>query len=943
MADLKETVQTDVDALVNLVKKRKEISFEDASIELSLPFSTIESWANFLEEEDELSINYKFTTPYLVAIDNNIEINENVLNKAKEHSSNIHNMFTLFSENLNKEDYSSAYSDSLRIHGRIKELVNEVSKDKHLSDTINPNLILERLNVFQNIISHTHSLKQKNDIERLKAAYSQIHADLNEVFISIKKTIEEKHELHLKNKKERLDEEKNINEKKNNEDKKNKKIETNKEKIEIDFNINSLGDYQKFMDLASKSLEENNYETAKEIYSKLNEYYNNLPQTFNQNKQSLKEALINLNKELTNKLGDESIKLMHEKSSEIHSLARLVRQNIEENKLHEAEKLFSKIELIFSNLPKGFLDMKINLENLIVSLHSELINVEKDDFVKRFNENKEKINKLIIKINDALLNSDLKTIKSIYDEILNLFNNLPEGFLQERIEIQRKISAINEHLLFKEKELKESEFKEKVMKINIIYEEVEQFISSDDFEGAFLKLSELNDIFDTIPNGFIEQKSELENKILNLSKKVLILEQQHSTKLFNDVHNRIEKLFLSANNYLSKNENDFAMEIYKEILSLYNMMPKGFLREKSKIKTRILELYQTLMLNDNEDVNKSLTGNTKLIYQKLLNNIVKIHQNIDKHKFESLGENYKKLVSFYNELPIGFVQQRTNIRHEILKIYDLSNLYNYVKTLENKFEKNDFNEIKKIFDNISVLYHELYEHCKEDAELFIYVKERYDYFSAIINNNINYDNNNYNNNSNSNNYNSNDKNNQKINEVKVHEDDIKKTKKEFILKKKILNNEINVGDNINIENNNDQYFVDEFIKTNKYEKLYDLAVKDFIEKKIENSFSNLKKLSKIDSLNNKYEYLLGLIIKIKSNNFLNNDLSNAFFELINRLYRENTVDSRLSFSKLVRGTYDLLDHNVPSAISDLKKIYNMYPGDKNIILLYNYAKRLENK
>lgn len=59
-------IETGVDRLVNLVKQRGMISVEDAAKELSVSYNTVEEWADFLEEEGIISLEYKFTKPFLV-------------------------------------------------------------------------------------------------------------------------------------------------------------------------------------------------------------------------------------------------------------------------------------------------------------------------------------------------------------------------------------------------------------------------------------------------------------------------------------------------------------------------------------------------------------------------------------------------------------------------------------------------------------------------------------------------------------------------------------------------------------------------------------------------------------------------------------------------------------------------------------------------------------
>src|SRR3989344_7551776 len=59
-------IETGVDKLVKLVNEKGRISSFDAAKELGVSNTVVMEWADFLEEEDIISIEYKFTKPFLV-------------------------------------------------------------------------------------------------------------------------------------------------------------------------------------------------------------------------------------------------------------------------------------------------------------------------------------------------------------------------------------------------------------------------------------------------------------------------------------------------------------------------------------------------------------------------------------------------------------------------------------------------------------------------------------------------------------------------------------------------------------------------------------------------------------------------------------------------------------------------------------------------------------
>ena len=58
-------LRTIADELVELVKKSKKISVDEAAKKLKVPAASIQAIVDFLVEENIFGIEYKFTTPYI--------------------------------------------------------------------------------------------------------------------------------------------------------------------------------------------------------------------------------------------------------------------------------------------------------------------------------------------------------------------------------------------------------------------------------------------------------------------------------------------------------------------------------------------------------------------------------------------------------------------------------------------------------------------------------------------------------------------------------------------------------------------------------------------------------------------------------------------------------------------------------------------------------------
>ena len=62
----KRVIETGADRLVRLISVKKKISVKNAAKELGVPPSSVEEWAEFLEESGVIAIETRFTTVYLV-------------------------------------------------------------------------------------------------------------------------------------------------------------------------------------------------------------------------------------------------------------------------------------------------------------------------------------------------------------------------------------------------------------------------------------------------------------------------------------------------------------------------------------------------------------------------------------------------------------------------------------------------------------------------------------------------------------------------------------------------------------------------------------------------------------------------------------------------------------------------------------------------------------
>ncbi len=62
------TLETDIDQLLNLLKKEDKLPLEEVAARLNVSLEVVQTWIDFLVEEGIIGIEYKFTKPFVFLI-----------------------------------------------------------------------------------------------------------------------------------------------------------------------------------------------------------------------------------------------------------------------------------------------------------------------------------------------------------------------------------------------------------------------------------------------------------------------------------------------------------------------------------------------------------------------------------------------------------------------------------------------------------------------------------------------------------------------------------------------------------------------------------------------------------------------------------------------------------------------------------------------------------
>lgn len=157
-----------------------------------------------------------------------------------------------------------------------------------------------------------------------------------------------------------------------------------------------------------------------------------------------------LNREFSTALDNASNELKI-KTTQLYELIDRARTSLKEGKKEMSLKLYSEIEGINKSIPNIFFEEKKILHEQIIDLYKELKNVTDKDLINRVSALVQQINQLIDSIKMSIKANDVSNAFVNYDKCIELYNQIPQGFLRHKnsigmglLEIYKSISIYAE-------------------------------------------------------------------------------------------------------------------------------------------------------------------------------------------------------------------------------------------------------------------------------------------------------------------------------------------------------------------------------------------------------------------------------------------------------------------------------------------------------------------
>lgn len=340
-------------------------------------------------------------------------------------------------------------------------------------------------------------------------------------------------------------------------------------------------------------------------------------------------------------------------------------QLMSEGRVEEAAELYDKLKFAHENLAKEFFEKKAQMEEDLVKFNKDLAKSVDELNMQKLKAVTHRINVLLTAGKQFLKKGEFDTAESYYLAIRHEYGTLPHGFLEEKKEMQQSVLGFYSTLAGQREKAIKKKFDSLAKQIGLMAKQTRESLKELNVEQAVRMYRQIKQLSNTLPTGFLKEKSELQQKIVPLYSTITSMYTQKSLSKLKAMSAEILTLVGIMNRHTEKGDLREAEEAYERIRRLYREMPKGFLHEETTLQNQIVNAYEGYLKRAKEMESGHLASAIASI-TKLLGEAE--HQ-MKKNDYRSANQTYTKIMSVYNTLPAGFIAPKANLRDRILHLY----------------------------------------------------------------------------------------------------------------------------------------------------------------------------------------------------------------------------------------------------------------------------------
>ena len=184
-------------------------------------------------------------------------------------------------------------------------------------------------------------------------------------------------------------------------------------------------------------------EASSRMYQEVVGLFNKLPSGFIREKLEVQKEIIHFYDELTDKFEAFSDNSLRASIAQLNELITTMKSQIDSGDLSGASDTYTRINAIFGNLPKGFLDQKTIIQKSILDVYESLID-KKNHFENphgKPSKNVSDIEKLLKELEKVITERNYPQAYLLYKKIKNVYNSIDSLGTSEKETLTERILA----------------------------------------------------------------------------------------------------------------------------------------------------------------------------------------------------------------------------------------------------------------------------------------------------------------------------------------------------------------------------------------------------------------------------------------------------------------------------------------------------------------------
>ncbi|PIN86355.1 hypothetical protein COV19_05155 [Candidatus Woesearchaeota archaeon CG10_big_fil_rev_8_21_14_0_10_44_13] len=352
---------------------------------------------------------------------------------------------------------------------------------------------------------------------------------------------------------------------------------------------------------------------VEDVYQHIKQLHMSFPEGYVEKRVMIEDQMLKLYKIIiTNKknllYGD-----FTRKSDEIIRMMGVVADDIRNNNYQKASKLFSNVTKLYKELPKGFLKEKTDLQSQILDIYQKLVLGRETTAHTEFDDKSGQIRVLFSQAYELVKRDDMKGATGLYNQIAEIYSKLPAGYFSSKSEIEVEMMEFYHILsLKKDKNLLE-ETKAKVNQIDLLLQSARNYITHKETDFAKEVYGEIIDVYNSLPEGFFDEKVKVQNKIIRIYKDLLANLHEVivsvETKSDKAKYDQLLSLLVDIHSHIMRKEFSDIKSKYISAYKIYHELPLGLIEEKKSLYTELYRVYEELRLYTTVDKLAELADN----------------------------------------------------------------------------------------------------------------------------------------------------------------------------------------------------------------------------------------------------------------------------------------------------------------------------------------------